>query len=280
MFRRIRNSWELMVASFAVLRADKELLIFPIVSALGVVVVTLSFVLPFVLAGALDGILAEGLTVLGFVVLFAFYLVQYFVIIFANAALVGAAMIRLQGGDPSVADGFRAAFQHIGAIAGYAAISATVGVLLRMLTERAGGLGRMVIALVGLAWNIATFLVVPVLIMEGMGPVDGVKRSVSLLKRTWGEQIAGNLSIGLVFGLFFLVAVVAGVGLVILAAMTEMVALIVAVIVLWVLVLLVLALIASTLNGIYTAAVYRYAVTGETGGFFQEDLVEGAFRSR
>jgi hypothetical protein len=280
MFRRIRNSWELVVASLAVLRSDKELVVFPIVSALGVIVVTISFVLPFILAGAFDAVLAGGLTVLGFVVLFLFYLVQYFVIIFANAALVGAALIRLQGGDPTVGDGFRAAFQHIGAIAGYAAISATVGVLLRVLTERAGGMGRMLVSLVGLAWNIATFLVVPVLVMEGVGPVDGVKRSVSLLKRTWGEQIAGNLSIGLVTGLLFVLAVVAGVGLIILAAMTEVVALIVAVAVLWILALLVLALIGSTLNGIYAAAVYRYAVTGETGGFFRQELVEEAFRSR
>ena len=280
MFRRIRNSWELMLASFAVLRADKELVVFPIVSGLGVVIVTISFILPFVAAGAFDAVLAGGLTVLGFVVLFFYYLVLYFVIIFANAALVGAALIRLQGGDPSVGDGFRAAFQHIGAIAGYAAISATVGVVLRVLTERAGGLGRLLISLVGLAWNIATFLVVPVLIMEGLGPVDGVRRSVSLLKRTWGEQIAGNLSIGLVMGLFFVLAVVAGIGLIILAAMTEIVALIVAVAVLWILALAILSLIGSTLNGIYAAAVYRYAVTGETGGFFRQELVEEAFRQR
>lgn len=280
MFRRLRNSWELMGASFAVLRADKELAVFPIVSAIGAVIVTLSFALPFLLAGAFDGILAGGLTVLGFVVLFFFYLVLYFVTIFANAALIGAAMIRLQGGDPSVGDGFRAAFQHIGAIAGYAAISATVGVLLRMLTERAGGLGRLVISLVGLAWNVATFLVVPVLIMEDVGPVDGVKRSVSLLKSTWGEQIAGNVSISLVTGLLFVLLIVAGVGLIILAAMTEVVALIVAVVVLWLLALLILALISSTLNGIYAAAVYRYAVTGETSGFFRQELVEEAFRPR
>jgi hypothetical protein len=269
-----------MLASFAVLRADKELLVFPFVSALGTVIVTISFILPFVFAGAFDAVLAGGLTVLGFVVLFFYYLVLYFVIIFANAALVGAAMIRLQGGDPSVGDGFRAAFQHIGAIAGYAAISATVGVVLRVLTERAGGIGRILISLVGLAWNIATFLVVPILVMEDVGPVDGVKRSVSLLKETWGEQITGNLSIGLVMGLFFVLAVVAGIGLIILAVMTEVVALIVAVAVLWLLVLVILALIGSTLNGIYAAAVYRYAVTGETGGFFQEELVEGAFRPR
>jgi hypothetical protein len=149
-----------------------------------------------------------------------------------------------------------------------------------VLTERAGGMGRMIISLVGLAWNVATFLVVPVLIMEEVGPVDGVKRSVSLLKNTWGEQITGNLSIGLVTGLFFVLLIVAGVGLIILAAMTEILALVVAVAALWLLALLLLALVSSTLNGIYAAAVYRYAVTGETSGFIRQELVEEAFRPR
>jgi hypothetical protein len=278
MFRRIANSWELIKASAAVLQADKELIAFPIVSAIGVLLATITFFLPLAFAGAFDALLAGGATVLGIVVLFLFYLVQYFVIIFANSALVGAAMIRLGGGDPTLGDGFRIAFSRFGAILGYALISATVGVVLRLLSERAGSLGRIVVSLVGLAWNIATYLVVPVLVVEEVGPVDAVKRSVSLLRRTWGEQIAGNLSIGLVFGLVALLVGILGVGLIVLAITWEVLALVVAAVVVIVLLLTILALVSSTLSGIYTAAVYQYAVTGETGGFFRQDLVEGAFR--
>jgi hypothetical protein len=280
MFRRIRNSWELLKASLAVLRADKELILFPIVSAIGVVLVTATFFVPLTLAGFLDGLLAGGLTVLGFVALFLFYLVQYFVILFCNAALVGAAMVRLRGGNPTVGDGFRVALEHTGPILGYAVISATVGVVLRMLTERAGGLGRLVVSLVGLAWNVATFLVVPVLVVEGVGPVDGVKRSVSLLRTTWGEQIVGNVGIGGIFGLFALLVAVAGLVLITLAGTTNSVALLVAAVVAVILALLFLGLVSSAVNGIYAAAVYRYAVTGETGGFYRQELVEEAFRRR
>jgi hypothetical protein len=255
-------------------------MVFPITSAIGVVLVGIAFALPMLLAGVADGLLTGGLGVFGIVALFFFYLATYFVIFFASSALVGAAMIRLRGGDPTVGDGFRIAFRHAGAILGYAAISATVGVVLRMLTERAGGLGQLVISLIGLAWNIATFLVVPVLVVEEVGPVDAIKRSVALLKGTWGEQIAGNLSINLVFGLLFVLALLLGVPLVILAATSQSLVLIVAAVVLLVVVLIGLALVGSTLSGIFTAAVYHYAVTGETGGYFRQDLVEQAFRSR
>jgi hypothetical protein len=279
MFGRIANSWELVKASAAVLRADKELIVFPIVSAVGVLIVTITFAFPLLLADFFDSLLAGDLQVAGIVVAFVFYLVQYFVIFFANSALVGAAMIRLRGGDPTVSDGFRIALGRAGTIFGYALISATVGMVLRWLSER-GIIGRIVSSLIGLAWNIATYLAVPVLVMENVGPVDAVKRSVELLKRTWGEQMVGNLSIGLVFGLLSFLTVILAVPVIILAVAAESVALVVLVVLALVLTLVFLGLISSTLSGIYTAAVYQYAVTGEPSGYFRSDLVQNAFRPK
>ena len=280
MFRRIANSWELIKASAGVLRADKELIVFPIVAAIGVLIVTATFVFPMLFADFFDAVVAGDSTVLGVVVAFLFYLVQYFVIFFANSALVGAAMIRLRGGDPTLGDGFRIAFGHVGAILGYALVSATVGMILRWLSERGGIMGRIVSSLIGLAWNVATYLVVPVLVVEDIGPVEAIKRSVDLLKRTWGEQIAGNFSIGLVFGLLSLLVVLLGVPAIALVAMSESVALVVLAVLALVLALVFMGLINSTLSGIYTAAVYQYAVTGETGSYFRQDLVQHAFRHK
>ena len=255
MFQRLRNSWDLIKASLSVLRADKELIVFPIVSGLATLLVTLTFAAPLWLSNAFGALLGGGATVLGVVVLFLFYLVQYLVIFFANAALVGAAMIRLQGGDPTLGDGFRVAFRHLGPILGYAAIAATVGVVLRMVSERAGSLGRVIISLVGFAWNVATYLVVPVLVVEGVGPLDAIKRSVTLLKKTWGEQIAGGIGVNLIFGLAALLVLLIGVPLIVLAAMSELWPLVIVILGLMLLAWLLLALVGSTLNGIYTAAV-------------------------
>jgi len=277
MFTRISNSWQLVKASAAVLRADKELIIFPIVSSIGVIIVTLTFALPMFLAGLFDAAFFGQNQVLGLLIAFLFYLVHYFVIFFANSALVGAAMIRLRGGDPTVGDGFRIALKHTGPILGYAFIAATVGMILRWLSERSGTLGRIVVSLVGIAWNVTTYLTVPVLVMEEVGPIEAVKRSASLLKKSWGEQIVGNFGISTIFGLIAFGLVILAIPAVILAAMTESVALIVMTVLVFVLLLIGSALVGATLSGIYSAALYNYAVSGETGGYFEKELIENAF---
>ncbi len=278
MFDKLSNSWALIKASAAVLRADKELIVFPIVSAIGVLIVTISFAFPMLLAGIFDSILKSESKTLVFIIGFVFYVVQYTVIIFANSALVGAAMIRLRGGDPTVGDGFRIAMKHIGSILLYALISATVGMILRFISERGKTVGRIVSSIVGMAWNLATYLVVPVLVVEGVDPMTAIKRSASLLKQTWGEQIAGNFGIGLIFGLLTVVVFLLGVPAVFLALATESVVLIAFVVLVLVLVVVFINLISTTLNGIYIAAVYRYAAEGESSGFFSEEMVQGAFR--
>jgi hypothetical protein len=280
MFAKIRNSWALIKASAGVLRADKELIVFPIVSAIGVLLVTASFALPMLFAGFFDALFEGRSQIFGVVVGFVFYVVQYFVIIFANSALVGAALIRLRGGDPTVGDGFRIAMGHLGTILGYALVSATVGMILRWLSERGKTLGRIAWWMGGVAWNLATYLVVPVLVIEDVGPLEAVKRSANLLKKTWGEQIVGNFSIGLIFGLLTVLVVLLGIPTFIFVASTNSVAIIALAAVLFVLILVFLGLISSTLNGIYVAAVYRYAAEGEASGFFSEEMVRGAFRPK
>jgi hypothetical protein len=281
MFARLSNSWELVKASWAVLRADKELIVFPLVSAVVSLIVLITFAVPMLLSGLFEAMFAEefgAVRIIGYAVAFVFYQVQYFVIIFANTALVGAAMIRLDGGDPTVRDGFRIAWQHVGAIFGYAMISATVGLILRWLARR-GVIGRIVSSFIGLAWGMATFLVIPILVVEDVGPVEGVKRSAKMLRDTWGEQIAGNISIGLVFGLLIVLTAVVGVAVTVgLFMLTESIVLIVMSTSLFVGVTAVLILISSTLSGIYSAAVYRFAAGKKSDQFFSEELVESAFR--
>ena len=272
---KIQSSWELVKASFRVLTADKELMIFPIISSISLFFVTLTFFIPSLFAGIFE---ESGLGVISYVVLFLYYLAQYTVIFFFNTALVGAAMIRLQGGDPTLKDGFRIAFSRFGAILGYAAIAATVGLILRALSRK-GNLGRIVSSIFGLAWNVATFLVVPVLAVEGVGPIKAIKSSVAHLRKSWGEQIIGNLGIGAVFGIVFILLILLFVPIVwLVIAYVQATWAIIAVIAALVLLLVLLGLVQSTLNGVYTAAVYQFATTGKSSGFFDQNLVQQAFR--
>src|SRR5688572_5672483 len=210
MFDKFSRSWTLVKASAAVLRSDKELLLFPVLSGIAAMIVVATFLVP---AFALR-VFESGMGVGGAILAFLFYLCQYFVIFFFNAALVSAAIIRLEGGDPTLADGFTGAKARIGPILGYAAIAATVGLLLQAMKNRENNfLVRMLGSGLGVAWTLSTFLVVPVLVQQNVGPIDAIKQSVALLKRTWGENAIGNVGLGLAFGLITVLVIVLGVAL-------------------------------------------------------------------
>jgi hypothetical protein len=281
MFQRLANSWEMIKASARVLQQDKELLVFPIISMIGVVLVTAGFIFPFLFSGLFDSIVSDRLQIGGFLVMLAYYIVQYTIIFFANTALVGAAMIRLKGGDPTVRDGIDIAMKNFSSILGYALIAATVGVILRSISERSNNLGRFVTSLIGTAWNIATYLVAPVLAVEGIGPVEAIKRSTALLKQTWGEQIAGNFGMGAITALVIFGIILTGGTAVYGAVALDLGVIPIVLVAGFVLMLLVfVGLVSSTLNSIYTAAVYQYATTGQSGEFFDSHLVENAFRRK
>jgi hypothetical protein len=276
MLEKFSNSWKLVKAAASVLAADRELVIFPILSTIGVIIVTLTFAVPLFLSNFFDSIFSNKLGIMGFVVAFLFYLVQYVVIFYANTALVGAAMIRLNGGDPTVRDGFRIANSRFGAIVGYALIAATVGMVLKALSRRRG-MVRFISSILGMAWNLATYLVVPVLAVEGLGPIAALKQSVSLLRKTWGEQIIGNFGLGLIFGIASILVVLAVIPIILLAANYQSLILFIIAIGMLFLLLTILGLINSSLNGIYTAAVYQYASTGKSSAFFEDQMVKNAF---
>lgn len=270
----LSRSWHLVKTAWGVLRADKELIAFPIVSAIATLLVTLAFAIPEFLLFS-----SGGSEVLFYLLLFLFYLVLYTAVIFTNTALIGAALIRLRGGNPTLSDGFSIAFSHMRAIVGYALIAATVGLILQALSRR-GVLADIARSIIGLAWNLTTFLVVPVLVVENVGPLEAVKRSAALLRRTWGEQIAGGAGMGLVFFLLFLLATVLAGAVIFLGASLDSIAVIVLGVTGGALAYIVLALIQSTLGGIYAAAVYRYAAEGEMSGQFAPELIRDAFRTQ
>jgi hypothetical protein len=277
---RIKRSWTLVKASIDVLKLDKELLIFPLISSIVMIFVTLTFLIPTLVGNVLDGILNTGMPVFGYIVLFLFYLVQYTVVYYNSTALVGAALIRLRGGDPTVKDGYKIAASRFMPILGWSLLSATVGLILNMLSNhsknKGRGAGGIISSLLGAAWNVITFLVVPILAVEGLGPIKAVQRSWELLKRSWGEQISGTLSIGLVFGLIGVLGglLLAGIGIGLSILIESFIPGILFAILL-VLFIMVISLLSSTLSGIFSAAVYAYAVDGQVG-LFDESLIRGA----
>jgi hypothetical protein len=288
MFARWGRSWELVKASWAVLRSDKELVVFPIISAIGCFLVSITFFLPMLATGTFSNMGrrgADGIGPVQMIILFLFYLVTYTVIIFCSSALVGAAVIRLDGGDPTLRDGFKIAQSRLPQILGYALISATVGLVLQLLSNAARNnrnivlaiIGQIVVGIAGAAWSIATFLAVPVLVIEGVGPIEAIKRSTALLKKTWGEQIIGDLSIGGIFGLMTFGVILLAMLLGFLFMNTP--ALLILVIIVAIVAITAISIVGSALNAIFRVALYRYAHDGKTSEFFQTEMIQSAFKA-
>ncbi|WPL17521.1 hypothetical protein Thiowin_02544 [Thiorhodovibrio winogradskyi] len=203
-------------------------------------------------------------------------------ILIFSALILGGTLERLHGGDPSFADGLALARQRAGVILGYSGIAATVGLLLSMLRGRdqQPGIGLLLSSLGGFAWSVATFLVIPVLAAKGIGAIAAIKESVTLLKRTWGEQLSLNVGLGVIIGLPMLLLFAATFGAAFWAASTQQPALIIGAIATGVTLIALLSLISATLNAIIRGAIYVYAEEGEVPGQFDDTLVRQALKSR
>lgn len=268
---RISRGFRLLGASWEVLKADRELLVLPLMSFVAMALAMGVFVAA-VFGSGTPGTAEEGLRTLDYVLLGIFFFITYFIGIFFNAAVVGAATIRLEGGDPTVRDGLRAAYAKLDKIFIWAVLAASVGLILRALEERAGFLGRIVIAIVGAAWSAITFFVVPVLLYEPVSATGAVKRSAAIFRQRWGEQFTGNVSLGLAM---FVIALPVGLVVALLASVAPPVAIAVGVVAFGL-----LAAAGSAMTGIFNAALYRFAITGEASGGFREGDLSGAFRAR
>ena len=194
------TTWQLMKASWHVLMQDKALLVFPVVSGIACFLVLLTFIVPALGLGAAgQGNLFRGQgEVLGWVLLFCYYLCNFFVVFFFNAALVDFVVTRMRGGEPTIGNSLRAAAACMPQIAAWAVLSATVGVVLKALEGRAGFLGRIVVSLLGFAWALVTYFVVPIIVIERKGALASVESSKDLLAKTWGKQIVSGLGYGLI----------------------------------------------------------------------------------
>ena len=282
MFERIGRGWNLAMQSWRVLKLDKELLLFPFMSGIACLMVLASFAVPLYNSQYLQVVMKEEAAPqdpLAYVLLFAFYFVNYFVIVFFNSALVSCAIIRFKGGDPTLGDGLRTSMSRLPQIFGWALVAATVGVILKVIESRSERFGQIVAGLMGMAWSAATYFVVPVIVVEQVGPIDAAKRSLGILRKTWGEALTANFGIGLIV---FLASLVAAIPLVlgIIGLVAGQVALGIVGIVIGVALLITVSLISSALNMIVIGGLYLYAKEGVVPEYFDPNLFEGAFAKK
>lgn len=263
---RIKRGWGLTKKSWALLNEHRELIRFPLYGAVATTLLAIVFLAPGLylweedqLAGAIP-IIVIGVYVLSFI---GFYF---------SVGLAACADMIFRGEQATIADGLAVSRSRIAQISGWAAVSAAISLVMGLLENQGGALGTVAARLVGMAWTLVTFLAVPVIAIEGTGPFETIKRSGSLFRERWGQQITGNIAIGAaVFLLGILPAAILIVGGVLVWSSAAFLGALLVIV--GALVLAVALLVSRALNGIFGVALYRYALDGQVvGGFSQEDL--------
>jgi hypothetical protein len=276
---KIARTWSLMGMSWRILTEDKKILIYPLMSGLSCLAVAASFIVPLFVTGrwhppTTTAQPARLIAYYGF--LFLYYYCNYFVIVFFNSALVSHVVMKMNGDQPTLGDGFRAAFARWPLIAGWALIAATVGFLLKIIEDRSDRIGQIVAALLGGAWALMTFLVIPVLVVEQKNPFSALKESTVLLKQTWGERIMMNFS----FSAISFLLMIAGVALIVLGVLSKSLVVLAICVAAAVMYFILLTLVQSALEAIFQTAIYFYARNRQAPPGFDEGVLENAIAQR
>jgi hypothetical protein len=264
--------------TYAVLRGNPALAIFPVLSSIAGFVVSLPFLIPIglTLYGQSATHHAPVMNALQWVLFGCLYFANSFVIVFFNAALVACANEELNGRHSTVAFGVETAMKRLPQIIGWAIVSSTIGLILKAISERIGAFGAVVTAILGIAWNLAVFFVVPSLVLEGLGPIEAIKSSSNTMKKAWGQRIVAGAGLGLLSVLLMLVAVIPiGIGIALFTVNSFVLGGIA--IFFGIVYMVSVGIFVSSLTTIFQTALFLYTRSGEIPAGFQTATIQGAF---
>lgn len=282
------RSWNITKLSFAVINKDRELIWFALLSFIFSTLFVVAMVLPSIVPAILnEGISDTTLQAYQYAILFVTYFGLAFIATFFNVCVVYTTKVRFEGGNATFNESFSFAFSKLGLIFKWSLLSATAGLLLRLLDNLVSRLGKagqivgsILIGLLGMTWSIITIFVVPVLVYEGLGPIDAVKKSTQVIKKTWGESLIRAIGLGLIQFFTFVLIIVLCVGITYLLANLIGTSGLIAGVSVGLLLLFFAGLIFSVANTIFNTALYVYANNNKVADGFNEEVVRDAFKAK
>jgi Family of unknown function (DUF6159) len=282
------RSWMITKLTFAVINKDRELLWFALLSFIFSALFGVAMIFPSIIPALMEnGLSKESLEAYQYVIVFITYFGLAFIATFFNVCVVYTTKIRFEGGNATFGESIKFAFSRLYLIFQWSLLSASVGLLLRILHQLASNLGKIgqlvaniLISLLGMAWSIVTIFVVPVLVYEGLGPIDAIKKSTQVIKKTWGESLIKALGLGLVQFFVFVMVIIASAGLTfVLSSAFDTAGLLIGISV-GVLFLLLTGLVFTVASTIFNTALYVYANNNLIAEGFNEEVVKGAFKQK
>ena len=276
---KLKASKMLIKQRLNLLKKDKEVLLFPILSSIAVLIILIFVILITLFVFDAKEILTEegsteSLSTSWYIFIFVMNIISMFIVTYFQAGLVTIVEARINGQDKSFKDGINNANAHIGKIFTWSLISATVGLVLQIISDKSKWAGKLVATLFGAAWGIVTIFIIPVLILDDLSIKDSIKKSGNIIKHMWGETIIMNFSTGLFFGLIifaiFTLSIILGI----------LTGFVITFIILPIILTMFTILLSNTLGAVFKIVLYHYATTNKIVEGFDKDLVMGAVKKK
>lgn len=278
---KFSRSWEITKLTFSIIKKDKTMLLFPLLSSIFSILFVLALIVPAIFLPFLTNGVVNEVTV--FAILFVLYFGLAFLATFFNVCVVYYTKETFANKEVTFSNTLGFAFSNIGLIAAWALVSATVSVLIRVLenaTRRMGGIGqiisRMILAGAAMGWAIATVFVIPSIVYDKKTPFAAIKQSVGVLRKTWGESLIRYVGLGMIQGL---ITILGGALLLFLAfiSFTISITLGIIMLVVFVLFLVVVSLVFQIANDVFNTALFEFAQTGKVPSGYDQKSLQDAF---
>ena len=278
---KFTNSWNLLKQSWAILKQDKEIIWFPVLSLTLNALICVLILVPLLRLHPAGTQPNSSILILYAAAMFILYLLTSLVKAFFEAAIVSCAALRLNGHDPTFTDGLVKAKDRILKLVSWAFIDGSVRFFLVMLRGNQEKKKHYLLQYLGdlleIAWSMVTFLVIPVLMFENLNVIDSIKKSAALFKKTWGEVAIATFSIGIIIFVLTLLLLIPEFIILALYHSFPVVVLLIAVTLVYI---IILSSIVESLQAVYKAALYLYAASGKIVEGFDPELITGAFRKK
>jgi len=282
------RSWKITKLTFGVIKQDKEILLFPIISSILSIIFILAMILPFILTYLADSNNENvAIGILQYVLIFILYLGLAFIATFFAVAVVNTAKKRFEGGNATFWESIGKAFSKIHYIFLWSLLSATVGLILKIIdkmAEKAKGAGKIILYILkgifGLAWSLATIFVIQGIVYHNLGPFAAIKQSIYVLKKTWGESIIKYIGLGLMQGLFTALGLIIGVPLIFLFSSIGSPMGIMIILLLTIIYITLVTLIFNVANSVFNTALYVYATQGRIPEGYDIESMAHAFKAK
>jgi|SRR3989344_2219495 len=276
MFERISTGWKITKQSFKVLKADKEIVLFPIIGGLLTLAITAIFIIPFILGTIGASLINESFAnVTMYIILFVYLIVVYFINLFFEGAVITSAMQRFSGKNPSFSDGLKGPSKRIPALFVWAIINAIAAILLSLLSRAGKNHGK--VADIGaqvasttakIGWSLLTFFMLPILIFEHKSTWESMKKSKDLFIKTWGENITAQITTGGIFGIAIFIGIIPAL-LSLLLGIKSFIMVSIIIFFIWI---CIVSIISASVNGILRAALYQYAIKGKLPQVYDQEI--------